>query len=152
MRWLTSVCACVCVRARIMRYLFSLCVCLRVHIFEISIFCCAFCEIHLHSLNLAEPGYSWPLCGSRSQREICLSCLKWRLFLEKRGQTECSALPSCFMQSVSKPRVRQTAEREHLHNVGAWCYPAELDLSTFFFLNLPPPFDSLSLSLWLPPS
>lgn len=75
----------------------------------------------------------------------------------KRGQSKCSALPSCFMQSVSKPRVRQT-KREHLHNVGAWCYPAELDLSNLFFFFFQPlvlphsAFDSQSVSLPPPQS
>lgn len=65
--------------------------------------------------------------------------------LVKRGQSECSALPSCTVQSVSKPWVRQT-KREHLRNAGAWCYPSELD-----FYN-PPPTPVLPLSVFDSPS
>lgn len=40
----------------------------------------------------------------------------------KRMQTQDSSLLSCFSQSASEPRVRQTKKEkkgEHLHNVGA---------------------------------
>lgn len=79
---------------------------------------------------------AWPQ-RSASGGKICLSYLKIEAVPVKRMQTQCSSLPSCFTQSGSKPRVRQTKEKQK----GNTCITQEPDvtLQNWNSLLLKPP-------------
>lgn len=91
----------------------------------------------------------------RLQRKICPSCLKWSLFWWRDDRANVLQYHHASYNLHQNLRGWGKQKREHLHNVGAWCYPAELGLST---LNTPPSSPlflvfplTLSLSFPLPP-
>lgn len=155
----------VCVCVHILRYLFSLCMfvcvcifweiyylreCLFQSAFLIFILCVCMC-------TELKPARTWLQLATfmlQLLRKICLSYLKWRLFWWRGDRPNVLHYHDASRNLYPNPGWSKQ-KREHLHNVGAWCYPAELDLSTLFF-STPPSSLVLPLSVFdslcFPPS
>lgn len=126
--------------------------------FEISIICVGVCcwvrfwfSFHQRVSVCAElkPARTWLQLATfqlHLWREKHLSYLKWKLFWWRGDRPNVLHYHHASCNLYQKPRVRQT-KRERLHNAGAWCYPAEMDLSVFLLPPPPPLWSTLSLSL-----